>query len=124
MALIGNLRGKRAEQAAEKYLKKQGLKIVERNRRYPCGEIDIIAADSNTHIFVEVKFRSDSRHGDALEQVFAAKQIKLARAAKRWLQEHDPHFQRACRFDVIAIDREGSKTATRWIKNAFSPELW
>jgi putative endonuclease len=126
MGLKSLLHGRSAEQQAARYLRKHGVKVLEKNRRYKCGEIDIIALDNQHHLFVEVKFRADSRFGTASEMISTGKQTKLVKAAKLWLQENDPDFSRGCRFDVIAISRSNdSKTdSIEWIKNAFTPELW
>ena len=124
MTLKSLLRGKTAEQQAVKYLKNHGLKVLEKNKRYPCGELDIVAADKNTHLFVEVKYRSNAEFGGANEMISASKQAKLVKAAKLWLQENDPQFEKACRFDVIAIDNSQNERSLTWVKNAFTPELW
>ena len=126
MALKSLLHGKTAEQEAARYLKKQGIKVLEKNRRYKCGEIDIIATDQQNHLFVEVKFRSSSDYGMANEMVSQSKQAKIVKAAKLWLQEKDPEFDLGCRFDVITIDQNAKSNSNRieWLKNAFAPELW
>ena len=115
--------GTRAETQAQRFLKQQGLTILGKNKRYKCGEIDLIAMDADTTIFVEVKYRKNADFGAATEMVSTAKQTKIGRAAKLWLLEEDPQFSRACRFDVIAI--QGAQADDiHWLKNAFSPELW
>lgn len=124
MALKSLLNGQKAEQLAAKYLRKQGVRILDRNKRYACGELDIVASDGISHIFVEVKYRTSTEFGSASEMVSKGKQMKLVRAAKLWLQENDPSETKACRFDVIAINDSKSLDGIEWIKNAFTPELW
>lgn len=127
MGIKSLLQGKQAEHRAKHYLRKQGLSIVAQNQRYKCGEIDIIAKDTHSHIFVEVKYRCDNSRGESAEMVSRDKQIKLTKAAKLWLQENDPNFAMGCRFDVIAIASNktpGNSEDIQWLKNAFAPELW
>lgn len=127
MSLTSLLRGKSAEALAASYLRKQGLKILAQNKKYKCGEIDIVATDKEDNIFVEVKYRSDSSHGSSAEMVSQSKQAKLAKSAKLWLQENDPQFAKGCRFDVIAINKDTAaknQDNIEWLKNAFTPELW
>jgi len=127
MGLKSLLQGKQAERIAARYLRKQGLTLLALNQRYKCGEIDIIAKDADNHIFVEVKYRSNSSHGKPAEMVSRNKQAKLVKAAKIWLKKNDPHFASGCRFDVIAITADGKTNKgedIQWLKNAFSPEPW
>lgn len=131
------IKGKNAESAAAAFLKKQGLKIIAKNKVYKSGEIDIIAEDKQSLVFVEVKYRSNSAYGTAAEMVNPKKQLKLQKAALAWMQENDPGMQKPCRFDVIAIsgNNHSDKTVSaatapdenpdhpyhnmEWIKNAF-----
>lgn len=104
--------GLRGENQAAAYLKKQGMRILERRFRTPHGEIDLIARDKDTLVFVEVKTRPDSAEGMGLLAVDAKKRGHLRYAAQYYLQSH-PWEQ--VRFDVIEISAEG----LRHIKNAF-----
>lgn len=112
------IKGSSAEKAAASFLKKQGLRIIECNRRYKVGELDIIAEDNTEIIFVEVKYRSSNSHGTAAEMVTSKKQQRLQRAAMMWLQDNDPKTERPCRFDVITITNK-NYTDIEWIQNAF-----
>jgi putative endonuclease len=76
--------------------------VVERNYRCPRGEIDVVARDGDTLVFVEVRTRADAQHGTALETVRAGKQRRIAGAAEHYLAFRRPSFTR-CRFDVLAI---------------------
>jgi putative endonuclease len=108
----------RGENAAARYLREIGYKIILRNYRSPLGEIDIIARDGDTLVFVEVKTRA---YDDPTpeEQVNTVKQHQVTKAAKAYLQRYGSSPPPA-RFDVIAVvwpaDRE---PAIRHIQSAF-----
>lgn len=112
------IKGKDAESAAASFLKKHGLNVIDSNKRYKTGEIDIIAKDDACIVFVEVKYRGDDSHGNAAEMVDTPKQQKLQKTALLWIQENDPKMLKPCRFDVIAISGKQYKNI-EWIKNAF-----
>lgn len=115
------LAGDAAEDAACATLEAAGCRILARNVRFREGEIDIVADDRGTLVFVEVRMRRSDSHGGADGSVDAFKQRKLVRAAKHFL------LQRAagaaglppCRFDVITADPEGVRD---WIRDAFSAD--
>lgn len=93
--------GERGENVAARYLRNQGYKIITRNFRCELGEIDIVARDAKTLVFVEVKTRS---YEDATpeEQVDQAKRNQLVRVAKLYLSRYGIP-QPPSRFDVVAI---------------------
>src|SRR5688572_20839730 len=95
-------KGRRGEDRAAALLRDRGYAVVERNYRCPKGELDVIARDGDTLVFVEVRTRADARHGTALETVRAGKQRRVAAAAAHYLAVRRPVFTR-CRFDVLAI---------------------
>ena len=98
------------ENQAEKYLKKQGYKILERNWSCRFGEIDLIAADREYLVFAEVKLRKSDAFARAAEFVDFRKQNRLRMAAELWLSQHETELQP--RFDVIEIyapDGEATK---------------
>jgi putative endonuclease len=111
--------GREAEQQAAEFLALQGLRPIERNYRCRCGEIDLIMQGREGLVFVEVRFRRDTRFGGAAASVDRSKQQKLLRAAQYYLQRHNA-FNRPCRFDVVAVmpGRDGAPEF-EWIKNAF-----
>lgn len=111
------------ERAAEKYLKRRGLKIVARGLRLRGGELDLIAADGRTIVFVEVKTRRTARFGHPAEAVDSRKQWRLTRAALIFLKRHGL-LEYACRFDVIAVTwPHGCKRPTiEHIQNAFEAQ--
>ena len=94
--------GKKAEQAAAHYLRKQGHRILHRNYRNQIGEIDLITTDRGQLVFVEVRSRTSSQHGDPLETIDHTKQRQILRTAQGYLQSR-PNQQKSPRFDVIGI---------------------
>jgi putative endonuclease len=119
--------GDAAEQAACAHLVAQGCVIVARNARFREGELDIVAREGGTLLFVEVRLRSGSRFGGAGASVDAFKRRRLVRAAQHWLQQThgaQPGRTRSaawppCRFDVITADAGG---VTEWIRDAFTAD--
>jgi putative endonuclease len=109
--------GLRGEDMAIKTLKKAGYKIVERNHRNSLGEIDVIAEEGGTLVFVEVKKRNTERFGEAVCAVTERKKRHLIKAALFYMKMHDC-FDRSVRFDVIGIDND----RTKLVKNAFLVE--
>jgi putative endonuclease len=108
--------GRGGEDLASSLLEENLLRILDRNVRYPNGEIDIVADDSGTTVFVEVKRRRDSSLGAPAEAVTLRKRLRVVRAARRWLAAH-PSRARSVRFDVVAV--LGDPPAVTWIKDAF-----
>lgn len=105
--------GAASEDAASAYLQSIGYRIVTRNLRGPGGEIDIVARDGETIVFVEVKARTTRRFGSALGAVDARKRARLRRVAADYLQFVAPTAR--ARFDVLTF--EG--TTPRLHRNAF-----
>jgi putative endonuclease len=96
-----------------------GWQIVEERYRAAGGEIDLIARDGDTVVFVEVKTRQDERRMSPAEAVDAAKRRRIAAAAEAYSAEHlSP--QTPCRFDVaeVRVGRDGLSTV-RLIRDAF-----
>lgn len=108
--------GSETETAACHWLEQQGLLIIERNFRCKPGEIDIVARDQDTLVFVEVRQRSHRNFGDGFSSVNYRKQQKLIRAARWYLQERKFFDQYPCRFDIVSAR---STTDLEWIKDAF-----
>ncbi len=94
--------GRDAEEAAAAHLVSLGFRILGRNVRGPAGEIDIVARDGETIVFVEVKARRTRTFGSALHAVDARKQKRLRAAAADYLQFVAPATR--ARFDVLTID--------------------
>ncbi|MFO0724967.1 MAG: YraN family protein [Myxococcota bacterium] len=96
-------RGSRYEDAAENELLRRGYHVLERNRRTRTGEIDRIALEGDTLVFVEVRSLTKDAHGRPGETVGAKKQRKLIRAAQEVLAAVPEYRGRACRFDVVEV---------------------
>jgi putative endonuclease len=110
--------GKEGERVAERFLKKKGYKLVERNYRCAGGEIDLIALDGRVIVFVEVKTRTGHGFGTPLEAVEFRKQQKMIQAAQYFLSEKGLH-QREARFDVVGISWPQRDPVVEHIENAF-----
>jgi len=108
-------RGRHAENVAAAFLQQQGLELVARNYRCRFGEIDLIARDGKTLVFVEVRMRSSNSFGGAAASITAAKRGKLTRAARHYLA--GTARMPACRFDALLVS--GADHSVEWIKNAF-----
>jgi len=108
--------GGAAEEAAASFLAHRGLELVARNYRTRMGEIDLVARDGATLVFVEVRMRAASggRFGGAASSVDFRKRSRIEAAARHFLARlaHEP----PCRFDVVTLDGEG---AIEWHRAAF-----
>ena len=111
--------GKRSEHLALNYLKRKGYRIVETNYRSRVGEIDIIAREKDTLVFVEVKARSSRRFGSPKGAVTPAKQRKISMSALDYLKRTG-QTEASARFDVVSIDTAAGQTAIEVVKNAFT----
>ncbi len=93
--------GRRGERLAERHLKAKGYRILERNYRLKLGELDLVARDGETVVFVEVKLRAGDAFGSPSEAVGSVKRRKLVRTAQAYIQ--DKGLDCPMRFDVISI---------------------
>jgi putative endonuclease len=110
--------GARAEDLAARFLEQRGLSIVARNVRCRGGEIDLIARDAATLVFVEVRRRRNARFGGAAASITATKRRRVVLAARIYLATHAADAQRPCRFDCILLDGE----TIEWLRDAFSAD--
>ena len=110
--------GARGEQAAAEYLEALGYEILVRNWRSRLGELDLVARDDKTVVFVEVKLRFDIY--DPLEAVDARKRHKLSQLAFDFLLHHGM-LAAPARFDVIGV--EGRTLACTHVRDAFDSTL-
>lgn len=108
--------GRAAERLAAQFLEARGLVILERNFRCRTGEVDLIARDGGTIVFVEVRLRAGHAFGGAAASVDARKQAKVLRAARYYLAGKP---EQPCRCDVVALDRLAADRI-EWIRDAFS----
>jgi len=112
--------GVRGEQAAIRFLKRLGYIVVAHGERDRIGEIDLVAVDGKTIVFVEVKTRASHDRGHPAEAVDQDKQRRLTRVALSFLRRHDL-LEYSARFDVIAITWPANQKqpAVEHFKNAF-----
>jgi putative endonuclease len=114
--------GSRGEDLAVRYLKKKGFKVIERNYHCPWGEIDLVAREKNTLVFVEIKARSSSEYGLPQDAVDRFKQKKLIEVARAYMAEHHLKDDIIARFDVVAIHLTPTGPDIELIKDAFQGE--
>jgi len=108
--------GDAAEQAACSMLRQHGLRIVARQVGFRVGELDVVARDGPTLVFVEV--RSRARRGLAAASVNRTKRRRLRLAAQQYLQVHFGDRWPPCRFDVVIAEAD----RIEWLRAAFGAE--
>ena len=113
--------GQRGEDAAARYLKKLGYKIVARGLDSRLGEMDIVAVDDRTIVFVEVKTRRSSRAGHPAEAIDPRKERRMTQAALAYLKSHGL-LDYSARFDVVAITwpDDSARPLIEHYENAFA----
>jgi putative endonuclease len=111
--------GKMGEGLACGELARRGYAVLERRYRTRYGEIDIIARDAETIVFVEVKARSGDEFGGGGAAVTVAKQQRIVRMAIDYLARHKL-LDCPCRFDVVTVDMDGDRPRIEVYPHAFS----
>jgi putative endonuclease len=111
-------RGVEAEAMAAAFLEHNGLKILARNYRCRLGEIDLVAREGDTTVFVEVRSRRSSAFGGAAASITAAKRQRLLKAARHYISRQRALPQ--CRFDALLI--QGEPPRIEWLRNAFGDQ--
>jgi len=110
--------GKSGEDLACRELEGRGYAIIARRYRAHAGEIDIIARDGATLVFVEVKTRDGHQFGDAAEAITAWKRRRITRVALDYMMRH--HVGDCpCRFDVVSIHVDSGAPVVELFQNAF-----
>lgn len=112
-------KGQLMESRVSTYLKKAGLKWIQKNYIAPYGEIDLIFKEADCLVFVEVRMRTSSCFGGAIESITQSKRAKLIKTAEHYLVANNKYDKMACRFDVVCLDGSGE---IEWIKDAFGVE--
>lgn len=114
--------GQRGEDAAAKFLKRLGYRILARHVDLRVGELDIVAVDGRTVVFVEVKTRRSDEAGTPAEAIDRHKQQRMTRAALAYLKSKGL-LDYASRFDVVAVTwpENTRRPSIEHFKNAFSP---
>jgi putative endonuclease len=110
--------GRSAEAMAAAYLKRHGFKLLEKNYRTEFGEIDLIAKDNDTLVFIEVKARRSLSFGSPKDAVSFRKQQRISMAALVYLRRNQKINTRI-RFDVIAVYTRKAHVQIEVVKNAF-----
>lgn len=110
--------GKKGEEMAIQFLKKNGYRILGRNYVCKMGEMDIIAREKDTLVFIEVKTRTSTTFGPPQLAVNPSKQMQLSKVALNFLKEKQLEDARA-RFDVVAILLKAKGEEIELIKDAF-----
>ncbi|MDP2625461.1 MAG: YraN family protein [Candidatus Rokubacteria bacterium] len=117
--------GIRGEEEAARFLARCGYAILDKNVRTRAGEIDLVAKEGKTLVFVEVKTRKDLAGDPPQAAVNTRKQNRLGKLAHGYLKLRRLR-EMPCRFDVVAVilNDEGGVKAIRHIPNAFSVAAW
>jgi putative endonuclease len=115
--------GRRAEELAAVELERQGFRIVARNWRRPEGELDLVADDHGTCVFVEVRSRTGLEQGDPLESITARKRARVIRAARLFI-DSEPVPATGYRFDVVGVTffDDAREPALTHVPNAFETD--
>lgn len=109
-------KGQEAESWAVDFLIQQGFKIIERNYHSAFGEIDIIAQEGKTLVFVEVRMRNETDRIHPLETISRGKQNRLMKTAQMYLASMKVQCLQ-CRFDVVAIIEENGNPKIQLYRN-------
>lgn len=110
--------GRQGEDLAAGYLERAGYRIIERNYRCLFGEIDLVARDGGTIVFIEVKSRRSDRFGPPQASVGPKKQKKMSQIALHYLEQNQLHACKA-RFDVVAVSLLPAGHRVELIRDAF-----
>jgi putative endonuclease len=119
--LVSPRPGESGEQLACDSLVARRYDIVARNYRCRSGEVDVIAREGSTTVFVEVKERRGVSHGEGHEAVTFGKRLRIVRAARLYAAAHGL-FESPLRFDVVSIDWTGGKPRIRHEAGAFDAD--
>ncbi len=110
--------GDQGEEAAARLLRSRGLRILDRNWRAGPLELDMVCADGDTLVFVEVKTRAANGMTSPADGITARKRRLLFQAARAWLGAHAA-WDRPCRFDVVCVIRDGALFTPEHCPHAF-----
>jgi len=111
-------RGRWGEEIAVQYLSRLGYQILRRNYRFQRCEIDIIARNGDTLVFVEVKTRQSLRFGHPILAVTAVKKRHIMKAARAFIERENTHTTDV-RFDVLTILSRGQSVTIEHTRDAF-----
>lgn len=111
--------GRWGEDLAVQHLVVQGYEVLDRNWRCSEGELDVVAREAGSLVFVEVKTRSTLSFGDPAEAVTRTKARRIHRLAARWLAERRPCGAWDLRFDVVSVLRTPGQPQVVLLRGAF-----
>lgn len=104
---------------AAEYLLSLGYRLLARNCRFRCGELDIVAMDDAVLAIVEVRYRSDDCYGGGAGSITARKQRRLTRAAQAMFQRHPGLSRLPARFDVVVVSGPSGAMRCSLLRDAF-----
>ncbi|WP_439691861.1 YraN family protein [Curtobacterium sp. SP.BCo] len=107
--LRNNGLGRFGEDRAAEWLEAHGFRVLERNWRCARGEIDLVAWQSCTLVFIEVKTRAGTSTGHPFEAITASKVSRLRRLVPAWFDDHPEVSARAIRIDAVAVHVDGDR---------------
>ncbi|MCA9245323.1 MAG: YraN family protein [Phycisphaerales bacterium] len=110
--------GQKGERIADRALKRAGMRIIARRFRTPVGELDLVAREGNTIVFVEVKTQTSEAHIDPRDRITPAKRAALIKAAK-WMIRARKWEQKPLRFDVVTVVLDETEPRVEHIRDAF-----
>lgn len=113
--------GKRGEDVAKRYLKKNGYRIIEKNYKTPFGELDFVALDKGILVFIEVKTRRSDKFGPPEISIDLSKRQKIIKSAFHFLSKKRIK-DTPCRFDIVSITEVGKDRKIELIRDAFEIE--
>ena len=106
-----------AEELACRFLQQQGLRLLGRNYQCRYGEIDLIMEQDDALVFVEVRYREDTRCGSSAETIDARKRERLLKTAQHYLRTSAK--DQPCRFDAVLIEGLRAQPRIEWMTGAF-----
>lgn len=110
--------GKKGEDLALRKIRRLGYKCISRNYRCPLGEIDLIAKDGDTLVFLEIKTRKGKSLGYAKEAIDRRKKRQLSKVALAYMKANNCCDAKS-RFDVVAISLREGREEIEVVRNAF-----
>lgn len=111
--------GRWGEELAVQHLQLQGIEVLDRNWRCRAGELDVVAREGRTLLFVEVKARSGLGYGEPAEAVSRTKARRIHGLAAAWLAEQRPDGRWDLRFDVVSVVRTSGLPLVQHLRGAF-----
>jgi putative endonuclease len=116
--------GRRGEDVAQRFLQRAGLIVVDRNYRMAsgAGEVDLVAWEGDTLVFVEVKSRQTEEHGSPDRAISAQKQASLIRTARQYARQAEVPWQKV-RFDVVNVVFDTTPPAITHFRDVFGSKI-